>query len=111
MPTVDRCALVIRPKQPYIEWANRLPGVPYSSDVELTVYLAPEFDCREHMQAWLRGEFEAMFERELWNWHTHEPDWPQDRDFVTFQRWFDVDYASMVIDLCELAPLWDDLEV
>ena len=44
-------------------------------------------------------------------WPHHEPDWPGNRDFLMFERWFAVDYGSIVIDLCEEPPAWEFDEV
>ena len=108
MSTINRCALIVRPKQPYIDWANGVDDGPNSSgEHERTVYLAPDFYNQEEMEGWLREAYEEIFEQELWQWMTAEDTWPKERDFATFQTWFEVEYSSMVVDLCDEPPEWD----
>jgi hypothetical protein len=101
---VKRTALVIKPKQPYIQWANSLDedGVKLGVDFEMEgrVYLvdnASGFDL--DVEATVAPHFEFIFEEELNAWHRVESDWPARRDFDTFLEWFEVEYHSMVIDL------------
>jgi hypothetical protein len=43
---LNRCALIVRPKQPFLDWAAQLDDSGLVPDVkgEQTVYLVPEFD-------------------------------------------------------------------
>jgi hypothetical protein len=36
----------------------------------------------------------VVFTQELHGWHTIEADWPKDRSFAAFQKWFRVERAS-----------------
>ncbi len=44
--------------------------------------------------------FDEIFIRELMAWHTDESAWPQGRNFSTFKEWFEIEFNSMVEDLC-----------
>lgn len=105
MSAVNRCALVVRPKEPYLAWANGVDdGSDYGADQEHTVYLAPDFNSLAEMKRWLEDEYAAIFEQELRAWMTDEATWPSPRDFALFRAWFAVEYSSIVIDLCN-SPL------
>jgi hypothetical protein len=101
---VKRTALVIKPKQPYIQWANALDedGVKLGVDFEMEgrVYLVDDASGFERdVEATVAPHFEFIFEEELNAWHRVESEWPARRDFDTFLEWFEVEYHSMVIDL------------
>jgi hypothetical protein len=43
--------------------------------------------------------FEEIFTQELEDWCSDESQWPEKRDFQTFQAWFEVTGQSTVSDL------------
>jgi hypothetical protein len=105
MRLVRRAAITVTPKQPYIDWANRLDedGVKIGEDFqpEQQIYLIGDvsdvfpFDRDEIV----RPYFKAMFDEELNDWHQQESDWPASRTYATFLAWFEVEVHSMVLDL------------
>jgi hypothetical protein len=104
MRLMNRAAIIVKPKHPYIVWANALdehgPKLVLDSQPEHTIYLID--DVSEYIfdvEAFVRPYFEAIFEHELGAWHRLEDDWPSKRDYVTFLEWFDVEVHSMVLDL------------
>jgi len=106
---LNRGVLIVRPRQPYLDWAAGLDdsGLVPDPDDERTIYLIPYYEDDE--QAWdiLQEVYAEVFERELEGWHTDETAWPQDRSFAMFQEWFDIEFHSVVEDLCA-DPLVDD---
>jgi hypothetical protein len=101
---VKRTAIIVKPKQPYIQWANSLDyeGVKLGEDFEPehTVYLIEDIgDYEVDVEAMVAPYFEFIFEEELNEWHRLESDWPARRDLATFLKWFEVEYHSMVIAL------------
>ena len=64
-----------------------------------TVYLIPEVDG--DFEIWLQHNYRAIFEHELWAWHTDESFWPKDRSFKAFQTLFKVRFHSVVLDMEE----------
>jgi hypothetical protein len=109
MSTLNRWAIIVRPKQPYIDWANSFDGPRYDeADPEPNVYLAPGFAYTPDLWEWLKEGYPFIFEEELWLWMTQEADWPPDRDYAMFEQWFEVEVSSMVIDLCDRPPEWDE---
>jgi hypothetical protein len=110
MYTINRSIAIIRPKQPFVDWANHL------SDAEGEVSLAdlredclavliPEYDSDEEAKEYVTAMWEDLFEQELWGWSTDESCWPKKRTQSVFWEWFDVEFHSVVID-----PYEDQIE-
>lgn len=108
---INRSAVLIRPKQPYIDWASTLDDseVVPEIDGEKTIYLIPEYDSPEQGWIILRKYYEDIFENELLGWHTYEPEWPQDRSYKMFKEWFDIEFHSTIEDLVG-GSIIDDIE-
>ncbi len=109
---LNRAALIVRPKQPFLDWAAGLDDSGLVPDVagEQTVYLVPEFDSDEEGQQVLKHIYAEIFERELDGWHTDPSAWPEKRDFQTFLKWFSVELHSVVEDVMDDVLVDDDLE-
>jgi hypothetical protein len=104
MRRVKRTAVIVNPKQPYIDWANSLEdgGVKLGEDYtpEHTIYLVEDMTGylidKEEI---IKPHFAFIFEEELNGWHRLESNWPAKRDLATFLDWFEVEIHSMVLDL------------
>ena len=98
---INRSALVVRPAQPFLDWAASLDesGIIPNTDGEQTVYLLPEFDNEQGTERFLKKVYANIFENELMAWHTEESDWPQNRNYNLFQKWFTLEWHSVVEDL------------
>jgi hypothetical protein len=99
---LPRAALIVRPKQPYLDWAASLDDSGLVPDVhgEMTVYLIPEFADDGEAGEILAEVYGEVFERELFGWHTDEATWPANRTLQLFREWFEIELHSMVEDLC-----------
>ena len=106
---LNRTALIVRPKEPFIEWARSIDddGALPTADREQTVYLVPDFDDDRGFQHVLKQVWAEIFERELEGWYIDETLWPQDRTLAMFKRWFSIEYHTVIEDLCAW-PLEDD---
>ncbi|MEE4295603.1 MAG: hypothetical protein V2J20_03180 [Wenzhouxiangella sp.] len=106
MTSVNRSAVILRPGTPFIEWARNLDnsGLVPEVDGEQTVYLLPEFGDDFEMTEVLAGAYEALFEEELFGWHTDESAWPKNRTFKMFREWFIIEQHSLILDFCD-SPL------
>jgi hypothetical protein len=106
---LNRSVLIVRPKQPFLDWAAGLDesGLVPNVEGEQTAYLVPEFDDDEEAQQVLEEVFAEVFERELFGWHTDEAVWPENRDLALFMQWFEIELHSVVEDLCDF-ELMDD---
>ncbi|MCK7595597.1 hypothetical protein [Pseudomarimonas salicorniae] len=100
-PMVNRGAIILRPAQPYLDWAASLGGggpLP-SADGEQAVYLVDEWENDRSQQRILQRCFAELFEQELGAWCTDESLWPKKRDLATFKKWFRVEMHSLVVDV------------
>jgi hypothetical protein len=107
---LNRAALIVRPKQPFLDWAAALDDSGLVPDVEgeKTVYLIPEFESDEEGMRALKRIYSEIFERELDGWHTDPSAWPRKRDFKPFQEWFSIELHSVVEDVVDDALIDDD---
>ena len=99
---INRSVLIVRPKQPYTDWAAGLDDSGIVPDVqgEQTVYLIPNYVNDDDAQEIIAQIYGQLFDNQLWSWHTDESAWPKNRDFKTFQEWFTIELHSVVEDLC-----------
>ena len=104
---LNRGALIVRPAQPYLDWAASLDdsGILPDPDGEVTVYLVPEYEDDLEAEKVLRRVYADVFERELFGWCTDL--WPQRRTFAVFKAWLRIEMHSIVEDLGR-DSLWDD---
>ncbi|HEY6940108.1 hypothetical protein [Dokdonella sp.] len=108
---LNRAALIVRPRQPFLDWAAALEqdGVNPDPDGEQTVYLIPEPDDNEEAERILQEVYPHVFENELDSWWTDESAWPQERSFAVFMAWFAVEIHTVIHDLVD-DVLEDDLD-
>jgi hypothetical protein len=106
---LNRAALIVRPLQPYIDWALGVDdsGIAPDPDDECTVYLVPSFGYEAEREEILELVFAEVFEQELEAWHTDKAAWPKKRTLEEFKRWFKIELNSMVVDLTA-PPIIDD---
>jgi hypothetical protein len=99
---LNRAVLIVRPKQPYLDWAAGLDdsGLVPEFEGEKTAYLIPSFEDDAEAEAVLQQIFPEIFERELEGWHTVESDWPKKRTLAMFKQWFHLELHSVVEDIC-----------
>jgi len=102
MRLINRVLLILNPKQPYVDWVENLEEEPITLE-DLTedtmAYLVPELDDEEEQQEYLQTHYTQFFECELNSWSLDQREWPDQRDFQTFQNWFEVSFHSMVLDM------------
>jgi hypothetical protein len=109
---LNRTAIILVPKRPYADWANSLDDdgprfeVSEAND-ELTVFLGPDLDTVDEIDAFVTKHFDFFFEHWLFGWSTDSAQWPQRRTRRMFREWFDVRIHTMVEDVVD-APLERD---
>ena len=97
---IDRIAIVVRPQKPFFDWLNVMDAESFVFGMkEVNTYLVDE--AEEEMESWLKQNYDSIFTKELFGWHTHEPDWPQKRTYGLFKKWFQIDVSTMVYDLVD----------
>ena len=104
MKRVKRTAVIVIPKEPFINWANSVDdrNVKFGDNPtpEHTIYLIEDIpDYVVDTVDIIKPHFEFIFMEELNSWHRLESDWPPNRDLETFLEWFEIQIHSMVLDL------------
>jgi len=106
MDASNRALAVIKPRQPDLDWAKRLPDP--ADDLMLdalrtdcTAILIPDLDDRSEAEAYIATIASYLFEMELDSWDRDPETWPVNRSYDTFREWFDVEIHSIVLDACD----------
>ena len=107
---LNRGAVIVGPRQPYIDWALSLDdsGMAPDPDGEKTVYLIPIYDNDIEALEVLSQCYDFIFEEELGAWHTDEARWPRNRTFKMFREWFDYSFCAVINDMCDYELADDD---
>ncbi|WP_035383890.1 hypothetical protein [Ferriphaselus sp. R-1] len=109
---LNRAAVVIRYKQPYVDWA-RVAGPEPATDYSLEqanddgeMFLIPSYDSPVDAVdgtgdaiKWVEKRWKMLFEYFLGEWILDESAWPQKRTLKMFREWFEVEYRSIVWDM------------
>jgi hypothetical protein len=110
---LNRAALILRYKQPFVDWINAADPSPTSHSLTLaevnqehTVYLV-EVEDEDELARWLARHHKELFEQELNGWYTDPALWPRDRSLTTLEEWCSFELHTVVVDTGE-APLEDD---
>jgi hypothetical protein len=109
MIVYNRSAITISYKKPFVDWNNQLsPELQIDEAIlgESKTYLTkPDFEDADKL---IKKYYKEIFELELEGMWTDENDWPQERDFKTFNEWFSYGISDWVVDL-DKSPLDGDL--
>jgi hypothetical protein len=110
MSYLFRTPLIVRPRQPFVDWVNRLdgPAPPADSLDKPTIYLWTDTFSQPTLADVVAEAWAAIFELELEAWDEGEEQWPAARTREMFDQWFDVELADAVIDLVPEDPLTND---
>jgi hypothetical protein len=98
---VNRHAIVVKPKQPLLNWINALYPDMAEDGSETTIYLVKQRNDFEDTEKWLKRNFNKIFENELNGRRTDENDWPQKRTYKLFTEWFDTEIHTEILDIEE----------
>jgi hypothetical protein len=102
---LNRGLVIVSPREPFRQWLLSLPEPINVSLEEMnedrSAYLITEFDDDKHRERVLQKSFKMIFEDQLVNWWTRNEDWPKKRDLLTFKKWFDLQFHSVVEDLVD----------
>jgi len=104
LPSINRIAVIIKHKQPFIEWikATGDDGF-YPLDEKhdsKSIYLIPEKDGAD-WDKYLKKYYLEIFANELEGWYNDPSVWPQDRSWKVFNEWLDFEIQTMVYDLID----------
>ncbi|MGB3948602.1 MAG: hypothetical protein WBM13_11505 [Bacteroidia bacterium] len=100
MNLLNRSAITISYKQPFIDWNNKLtPDMCLEANMlgESKTYLTNEIV--DNPEKILKKYYKEIFEMELEGMWVDENDWPQNRTLKLFNEWFNYEISDFVIDL------------
>jgi hypothetical protein len=108
MYAIDRAAIILKVKEPMVEWIRSLGDDNTEVTLEKTrddstVYLVPlmdeEIDTAQIKAGVTDACWEQWFELELSEWAPEEDKWPENRTRELFDKFIDVECHSLVFDL------------
>jgi len=110
MKMLNRSAISIQLKQPFVDWINSLDeeGEQVTLEevnLEATTYLIPELEDEDALEVFIDERHFELLENELLSWEDDDSYWPADMDRALFDEFLDVKLSFMVFDLDEQAPL------
>ena len=103
MNSLNRQVAVVKPKEPYVDWINSLPGMDEPTTIEFlnndcTALLLPLFDNDNRSLKFIKRVYKEIFEIELNSWIRDKKLWPQKRTHTLFCDWFRIEIHSEVYD-------------
>jgi hypothetical protein len=108
MHEIPRSLVILKPKQPFLNWINSQP-----TDIEpftlsqaseaMDGILIPQFGLPKLAMAYVEANVERLFDYVLKDWGGWEHTWPPQRDLDTFHRWFDVEVHCTLCDAADTA--------
>jgi hypothetical protein len=109
MNLINRGVVVIKPREPFLDWVNRDPTL--SSPVTMeelqqdcTSVLVPDLGSLEAALDYVAPLKPRLFEMELEAWDRDPANWPKERTSDLFDAWFALKMHSMVWDTVD-API------
>jgi hypothetical protein len=98
---LNRSAVAVRPKQPFLDWVNSVEADSSVTldDLQKTLYLVPDYEDPEDAEKVLKRVYDDIFCRELQGWYTLESLWPQDRSLRIFKQWFEIEHFDLIEDV------------
>jgi len=112
MRTVNRSAVVVIPRQPFLDWLHRVgssSGTLTVTDLgdDPSIYLLPECEVEHELEA--SKKYAGNLRGPAYGWYRAQDRWPEDRSLETVQLWFDYRLHSVLFDLAEEPLVAEDL--
>lgn len=113
---INRAAVLLKYKKPAIDWINEADPTPSIDRIteetvnhDRLVYLirSEDADSDDDVLAWVKENFEVLWETELEGWYTDESLWPTNRTWKEFQKWFQIEWHTMLEDTVD-EPVFDE---
>ena len=110
---LNRAALLVRLKEPFIEWINEVDPMDNREKVTLeeankdrTIYLIDDSEA-DHVEEWIGLNFRQLFECELEDWYADSSLWPDELSRELFQEWCELECHTVIVDTVG-GPIIDD---
>lgn len=105
-PVISRRLIVVKPKQPLVDWINKLdPAHPITleeAQYDSSAYLLPTFDeilyPERTVESYLISNYQGIFLQELSDWHLDLKAYPE-MTYPHFLEWFEISTHSMIYDM------------
>jgi len=95
---VNRNAIILKAKKPFEDWMDNCVSENFGDYIYGTkIYMIGEEVFV--LEDWVKENFEDIFIRELETVSFEENDWPKNRTYSMFKKWFNIDFSTMVYDL------------
>lgn len=113
---LNRAAILLRMKEPAVRWINEADPSPESHEIsiksaneECTIYLVSDEDGDGEIavERWVKRNYKALFEDELFGWYTDPSLWPPSLTYKMFKEWFEIECHSVLRDTVD-GPIFDD---
>src|ERR1700676_3438138 len=107
-PLVYRCADAVKPKQPFLDWLNKIesPADERLSELQedCNLYLVPDYenvnDMKKAIEKYIKLNYSSIFINELPAWYLDKTMYPK-LTYPTFLDWFETTIHSMIFDMVD----------
>jgi hypothetical protein len=104
-PLVYRCAVVVKPKQPLLDWLIKIDPADNPTLEEIqedcNIYLIPDDEDADNIDKaidkYLKLNYTQIFLHELSEWYLDTKVYPKST-YSLFQEWFDISIHTMIYD-------------
>ena len=92
MEIIDTSVATVRPKQPFVDWINKVyPDSvvtleTYDDECGPHTYLIPDFEDLKSAKHWLKKYYHILFQVELTDWCRDENVWPKEMTYKLFTQ-------------------------
>lgn len=116
MGHLNRSAIILRARQPFLDWRNSFELKEGRKDYTLEeiredpkVYLVFGFKSAVHVRDSVMEEFNIYFTDQLVGTVTGEEEWPKNRTVEMFKEWFDIEVFTTVDDVEDQVDIEEEL--
>jgi hypothetical protein len=102
--TINRAALIVRPRQPYVDWANSVDddgprAILQELRTDPSIYLVESIDSLEDLDLLVEDNWEWIFREQLNGWMRDPEFWPAELTREMFLEWFECELSTMIWDM------------
>ncbi len=99
-----QAVLILRPKQPMLDWLASLPGREREVPIEklrgkAVAVLVPALESQAQLLELLDRNMDRFFEQALLAWSLDLAAWPKKRDLRSFREMFEMELIPAVFDM------------
>lgn len=104
MQRINRDLFILKAKQPFVDWLRSIPDLEMPNatledvNFEEPVFLVPEGSGEDDARHYIKQHQTTLAQVYFSGWYTDESTWP-DLENESFDRWFTLEYHSLVQDL------------